>query len=110
MQDRRVAGRDERSLGELFGDLIQELTTLVRQEIALARTELGQKAAQVGRNVGFLALGGAVAYAGFLAPTAIAALAAVVPVTTILWAVVGLAFASWLLLLSVSRKHLPAEG
>jgi len=75
MQDRRVAGRDERSLGELFGDLIQELTTLVRQEIALARTELGQKAAQVGRNVGFLALGGAVAYAGFLALVAAVILA-----------------------------------
>ena len=67
MQERRVAGRDERSLGELFADLVNELTTLVRQEIALARTELGQKAAQVGRDIGFLALGGAVAYAGFLA-------------------------------------------
>jgi MFS family permease len=52
----------------------------------------------------------AVAYAGFLAPTAIAALAAFVPVSTILWVVVGLAFASWVLLLTVSRKHLPAEG
>lgn len=75
MQERRVAGRDERSLGELFSDLVQELTTLVRQEIALARTELGQKAAQVGRNVGFLALGGAVAYAGFLALVAAVILA-----------------------------------
>jgi hypothetical protein len=52
----------------------------------------------------------AVAYAGFLAPTVIAALAAVVPVATILWVVVGLAFASWLVLLTVSRKYLPTEG
>jgi len=75
MQERRVAGRDERSLGELFADLVQELTTLVRQEIALARTELSQKASQVGRNIGFLALGGAVAYAGFLALVAAAIIA-----------------------------------
>jgi len=67
MQERRVERRDERSLGELFADLAQEMTTLVRQELVLARTELSQKAAHVGRDIGFLALGGAVAYAGFLA-------------------------------------------
>ena len=67
MQERRTTGRDERSLGELFADLARELTTLVRQELALARAELGQKAARIGRDIGFLALGGAVAYAGFLA-------------------------------------------
>ena len=67
MQQRPREGRDDRSLGELFADLAQEMTTLVRQELVLARTELSQKATRVGRNVGFLALGGAVAYAGFLA-------------------------------------------
>jgi len=60
-------GRDERSLGELFGDLSRETSTLVRQEVALARTELTQKATQAGKDVGFLAVGGAVAYAGLLA-------------------------------------------
>ena len=59
--------RDERSLGELFSELTHELTTLVRQEVALAKTEMSQKASRVGMNVGFLAAGGAVAYAGFLA-------------------------------------------
>ncbi len=58
---------DDRSLGELFSELTRELTTLVRQEAALARAELTEKAATVGKNVGFLAAGGAVAYAGFLA-------------------------------------------
>jgi xanthine/uracil permease len=33
----------------------------------LARVELGQKAAQVGKQVGLIGLGGAVAYAGLLA-------------------------------------------
>jgi len=67
MQERRRAGQDDRSLGDLFAELIQELTTLVRQELLLARTELGQKAVRVGRDVASVAIGGAVAYAGLLA-------------------------------------------
>jgi len=59
--------RNERSLGELFGDLSRETTTLVRQEVALARTELTQTATKVGKDIGFLAVGGAIAYAGLLA-------------------------------------------
>ena len=59
--------RDDRSIGELFADLTRDMTTLVRQEVALATTEMGQKASRVGRDIGFLAIGGAVAYAGFLA-------------------------------------------
>jgi len=58
--------RDDRSLGELFSELAQETSTLVRQEVQLAKTELSEKASQVGKDVGFLAVGGAVAYAGFL--------------------------------------------
>jgi MFS family permease len=49
-----------------------------------------------------------VAYAGFLTPAVIAAIADYVPVTTILWAVTGLAVVSWALILSASGKHLPA--
>jgi len=58
---------EDRSLGELFGDLSREITTLVRQEATLARTEISQKAARLGKDVGMLAAGGAVAYAGLLA-------------------------------------------
>jgi len=57
----------ERSLGDLFSDLTREIGTLVRQEIALARTEVGQTASKVGRDIGFLAVGGLVLYAGLLA-------------------------------------------
>ena len=72
---------DEPSLGQLFGDLSREMTTLVRQEVRLASSELSQKAARVGREVGFVALGGAVTYAGFLAIVAalILGLAMVIP-------------------------------
>jgi len=59
--------KENLSLGELFGELVTEMTTLIRQELRLATTELSDKAARVGKNVGFLAAGGAVAYAGLLA-------------------------------------------
>jgi len=59
--------RDDRPLGELLADLARETATLARQEVQLAKTEMAHKASQIGRDVGFLAVGGAVAYAGFLA-------------------------------------------
>jgi hypothetical protein len=59
--------RDDRTLGELFSELAQETSALVRQEVTLAKTEMGQKASRAGRHVGVLAAGGAVAYAGLLA-------------------------------------------
>jgi hypothetical protein len=62
MQERK----EDRSLGELFADLAQETSTLVRQEVALAKTELTQKASRVGRDIAMLVVGGAVAYAGLL--------------------------------------------
>ncbi len=61
------SSKDERSLGELFSALAQDTSTLVRKEVQLAKTEMTQKASRVGKDVGFLAAGGAVAYAGLLA-------------------------------------------
>ena len=58
--------RDERSLGELFGELARETGTLVRQEVELAKTEMTHRATRAGRDLGSLAVGGAIAYAGFL--------------------------------------------
>ncbi len=58
--------KEERSLGDLFSELASETGTLVRQEVALAQTELTQKAAAVGKNVGFLVAGGAVGYTALL--------------------------------------------
>jgi uncharacterized membrane protein YqjE len=57
--------QDDRSLGELFSELSRETTTLVRQEVELAKTELTHKASEVGKDVGFLAAGGMFLYAGF---------------------------------------------
>jgi len=58
--------KEERSLGDLFSELASETGTLVRQEVALAQTELTQEATKVGINVGYLVAGGAVGYAALL--------------------------------------------
>lgn len=72
---------ENRPLGDLFAELASETGTLVRQEVALARAEVTQKAKQIGKNVGYLLIGGAIAYAAFLAAiaTLIMLLAKVMP-------------------------------
>src|SRR3954468_6570016 len=76
-----MADKQDRSIGQLFSELANETTLLIRQEIALAKVELTEKANRVGRNIGFLVLGGAVAYAALLAllAAAIILLANVMP-------------------------------
>jgi uncharacterized protein YacL len=74
MDARPEARRDERSLGELFGDLSRQLSTLIRQEIALARAEMTARAGTAGRGAAMIGVGGAVAYAGVLAIVAAAVL------------------------------------
>lgn len=104
--------KEERSLGDLFSELANETGTLVRQEVALAQAELTQKATKVGRNVGFLAIGGAVAYAALLAvmAAAIGGLAYIMPLwlaALIIGVVVGIiAFA----LISSALKALKNTG
>jgi hypothetical protein len=55
---------DQRSLADLIRDLRDESTVLLRQEVALAKTELTEKAAKVGRNTAYLVVGGAIALLG----------------------------------------------
>jgi hypothetical protein len=64
----------ERSLGELFSELSQETSTLIRQEVQLAKAEVTRKATKAGKEVAFMAAGGFIAYAGFLALIAAAIL------------------------------------
>jgi hypothetical protein len=61
------AQRDDRSLGQLFGDLSRQFGDLVRKEIQLARTEMTTRATTVGRDVAMVGAGGALAYAALLA-------------------------------------------
>jgi|SRR5688572_5274734 len=103
MQPRMNEARriEERPLGELFSDLVTETTTLVRNEVALAKVEITHKATKVGRNIGSLVVGGAIAYAALLAIGAavILLLARVMP-AWIAAGVVGLIVAgvAWLMI------------
>ena len=59
--------KQDSSIGQLFGELANETSLLIRQEIALAKVEITQKVTRIGLNVGYLVIGGAVAYAALLA-------------------------------------------
>jgi Putative Actinobacterial Holin-X, holin superfamily III len=59
--------KEHRSLGQLFKDLSTETATLLRQEVHLAKTEIGEKASCFGANIGTIAAGAALAFAGGLA-------------------------------------------
>jgi uncharacterized membrane protein len=59
--------QQERSIGELFGQLTQDMTLLVRQEVQLARTEMSDKISRVTANLVSVGAGGFVAYLGGLA-------------------------------------------
>lgn len=66
IQHRPDVDTGEPSIGTLFKDLTDETRTLIRQEMELAKVELSETASRVGRNVAYLAIGGAIAYGGFI--------------------------------------------
>jgi hypothetical protein len=90
---RRTA--EERSIGELFGELSQDMAMLVRQEAQLAKTEMQQKLSKVTTDLVSLAAGGVVALIGGLALTAALILLLIDPVGLTPWLAalaVGLVF------------------
>ncbi len=54
------------SIPVLLRELRDETTTLLRQEVALAKTEMKQNVARVGGHAAQIAIGGFVAYAGII--------------------------------------------
>jgi hypothetical protein len=60
----------ERPIGELFSKLSAETSTLIRQEMALARAELTEKGKEAGKGAGLLGGAGAVGLLGAGAITA----------------------------------------
>jgi hypothetical protein len=71
---------EERSIGELFGELSQDMGLLVRQEAQLAKTEMQTKLSKVTTDLVALATGGIVALVGGLALTAAVILLLIDPV------------------------------
>jgi hypothetical protein len=60
-RDERVA---ETSIGELIGDISNDLSQLFRQEVELAKAEIKQEASKAGKAAGML---GGAGFAGYLA-------------------------------------------
>jgi hypothetical protein len=56
----------ERSFASLFKELRDELVTLFRQEIALAKTEMSEKASKTGRDIGSIATGAVFLMSGLI--------------------------------------------
>jgi hypothetical protein len=75
-----TALRQERSIGDLFGQLTQDLSLLVRQETQLAKTEIQEKISRASRDLVALAAGGIVALIGGFALAAAIILLLVDPV------------------------------
>jgi hypothetical protein len=75
-------GEQQRPLGELFSELVHETTSIVKNEIVLAKTEMTAKATSAAKDAAMIGVGGAVALLGAIALLAavIAGLSMVMPV------------------------------
>jgi len=62
-----VSINSEPTLGDLFSSLTEDLSTLIRKEVDLARTETTEKVTQATRSVVSIVAGGLIAYAGLIA-------------------------------------------
>jgi len=74
----------DRSVGELFGELATETSTLVRQEIHLATRELTQKATQAGKYSVRVVAGATLGFVGLM--TLVGAIVLVLAYAVPLWA------------------------
>lgn len=54
LEPQRTSGSDGPSLGERLGDVTRDLSTLMRQEVALAKAEVSQSASNAGKGIGML--------------------------------------------------------
>ncbi len=98
----------DKTLPELLSELTDELTTLFRQEVELAKTELKQQASRAGKASGMLVAGGVIGFVAFLLVSwAIAFLIALVLPTWLGFAIVGVVYAVIAAVVaSVGRKQL----
>lgn len=57
---------DPRNLGQIAGDLLDSASTLIRQEVALAKAEVNQSVTRTGKGAGMLGGAGVAALFGLL--------------------------------------------
>lgn len=65
--DYQTYTREEPSLSELLSRLSDQASTLIRQEIRLAETEMTRKATKAGKNAAYVAAGAMLAMTAFYA-------------------------------------------
>ena len=82
----------DRSLGDLLRELSSETGDLLRKEVELAKAEMSEKAARVGKDVGAVAMGGGLAFLGGLALL----FAAIAGLTALLETFLPIGVAVWL--------------
>ena len=93
---------DNASLGELLGDVTRDLSTLMRQEVELAKAELKQSTSRAGKGAGMLAgagIGGHfvllfLSLALMWALGAIMALGWAALIVAVIWAIIAAVLAS----------------
>lgn len=99
---------DNASIGELLGDVTRDLSTLMRQEVDLAKAELKQSATKAGKGTGMLAGAGVGGHFVllFLSLALMFALGAIMPlgwsalITAVVWVIIAAVLAS------IGRKEL----
>ena len=99
---------DTASLGELLGDVTRDLSTLMRQEVELAKAEAKQSATRAGKGAGMLAGAGVGGHFVliFLSLALMFALGALMPlgwaalIVAVIWAITAAVLAS------IGRKEL----
>lgn len=99
---------DNASLGELLGDVTRDLSTLMRQEVELAKAEAKQSATRAGKGAGMLAGAGVGGHFVllFLSLALMWALGAIMPlgwsalIVAVVWGIIAAVLAS------IGRKEL----
>ncbi|HWI22646.1 MAG TPA: phage holin family protein [Baekduia sp.] len=87
---------DDRSTGELLRDLSTEITTLVKQELELAKTETMEKGKKFGTGAGIFGAGGVIGLLSLAAlTTAVIALLATAMDTWIAALIVAVVYAAF---------------
>jgi hypothetical protein len=102
------AKAESNSLGDLLGDVTRDLSTLMRQEVALAKAELKQSATKAGKGGGMLAGAGVAGHfvLVFLSLGLMFALGALMPlgwaavIVAVIWGIIAAVLAS------IGRKEL----
>ncbi|MER6429972.1 phage holin family protein [Streptomyces sp900105245] len=107
-QHARPAADGHPSTGELVGRVTEQVSRLLRQEVALAKEELAEKGRRAGRGGGLLGAAGAVGYVGLivLAGAATAALGLALPVWAAALIVAAVFFAVAAVLAATGRAQL----